>query len=625
MPKTLQLFSIIALSLIPFFGKAQVLTNEAHDKKIESLNDREKVDYIIANSYVLYSADYDHAFQLMQRGIEISRKNSWKDKEAYCFMFQGVIYFLKGDYQKVLVPLLKSHSIFDSLQHYDGLARVNNEIGVFYRRQSDVENAMKYLNLGEQYALKANNKLELGTNYEHRAVILEREGKIKEAFDLYKKVYAIRLEQKDSVGLGYALLNLSSMSLRDGDLAGALDFIRQSTVIREKIGDEQGLAVNLVNTGETYFSVKDYKNAALYFEKCLEQAIRIGYNDLARYTYDQLAITHANLNNYRKAFLFQQKGQAFKDSLYSIEKASIIADLQTKYETEKKEQQIALQNAQLSEQQSEIERTYTIIFALCLIVGLIVIILLLIRARYKRKQELIRRENEISVREAFIDATIRSQENERKRFARDLHDGMGQLISSLRLMLSQVNKNTPMEERVSVVSRSENILNDMHTEIRSIAFNLMPQTLIQQGLVPALKEMAVRVNQSGKIQITVSEFDIPERLGEVQEISLYRIIQEWVNNIMKYADAEKIEVQLVGHPDEISVTIEDNGNGFDTNQLEKGEGNGWKNIKSRMNLMKGEVEIDSKPGRQGTTMMLRFPLITSVLQESAHTNTQPHG
>lgn len=278
------------------------------------------------------------------------------------------------------------------------------------------------------------------------------------------------------------------------------------------------------------------------------------------------------------------------------------------YETDKKEQQIAVQHAELASQKILLGRTYLIIGGLAIILGLLVVIFLLARSRFKRKQQLTENEKQLAVREAFIDATIRSQENERKRFAQDLHDGMGQLISSLRLMVSQLDKNSSVEEKLLIAERSEKVLNDMHTEIRSIAFNLMPQTLIQHGLIPALQEMALRINQTGKIVVSVTGYDVPARLNEVHEISLYRIIQEWVNNVIKYAQATKIEVQLVGHEEEISITVEDNGNGFDPAKLEHSDGNGWKNIRSRVNLVKGEVEIDSAPQHKGTSLIIRVPV-----------------
>jgi signal transduction histidine kinase len=107
--------------------------------------------------------------------------------------------------------------------------------------------------------------------------------------------------------------------------------------------------------------------------------------------------------------------------------------------------------------------------------------------------------------------------------------------------------------------------------------------------------------------ITVRGFAVPERLEEIQEISLYRIVQEWVNNVTKYAAASIIEVQLVGYEDEISLTVEDNGKGFDPAVLERGSGHGWRNIQSRLNLIRGSIDIDSRPDKTGTTMSIRMP------------------
>jgi signal transduction histidine kinase len=126
--------------------------------------------------------------------------------------------------------------------------------------------------------------------------------------------------------------------------------------------------------------------------------------------------------------------------------------------------------------------------------------------------------------------------------------------------------------------------------------------------------------------VTVISFDVPERLSEVLEISLYRIIQEWVNNVLKYAEALKIEVQIVGHEKELCITIEDTGKGFDTNVLKQGSGNGWRNIMSRVKLVHGELEIDSYPNRKGTTLIIRVPHEDALEEQKTQTeglkNTQ---
>lgn len=389
---------------------------------------------------------------------------------------------------------------------------------------------------------------------------------------------------------------------------------------REKVGNPFFIAADLHALSDLYYKTGNFREGIKAGEQAL--AVASQHKLLLKFEniYVGLAKNYRGLGDHQQASRYFELWAIAKDSIYKNSSAEAIAEMQTRYETEKKEQQIALQKAELSEQQLTLQKTYLTIVVLIVVVALIVIIA---RERFRRRQLIADQEKELAVREAFIDATIRSQENERKRFARDLHDGMGQLISSLRLMVNQLDRNASLESKISIADQSEKILNEMHTEIRSIAFNLMPQTLIQHGLVPALQEMAVRLSQTGKVVVTVNGYDIPPRLNEVHEISLYRIIQEWVNNVIKYAQASKIEIQLVGHEEEISITIEDNGTGFDVATLENSEGNGWRNIKSRTSLIKGELEVDSRSGHSGTTFVLTLAL--SAVSANPGINTVKHG
>ncbi|MEQ6118976.1 7TM-DISM domain-containing protein [Reichenbachiella sp. MALMAid0571] len=214
-----------------------------------------------------------------------------------------------------------------------------------------------------------------------------------------------------------------------------------------------------------------------------------------------------------------------------------------------------------------------------------------------------------SNQEIMMEAIVKGQEDERNRFAKDLHDGFGQMISSLMLNIKglETTQSTNIEKRSGIFRQSTSILNDMYVELKNICFNLMPQTLLAAGVGEALKEFANRINESGEIIVEVSLFDMEERLTEIQEISIYRISQEWINNIIKYSNASKIELQITKDEDEITLLIEDNGTGFDKSALESGKGNGWKNIHSRANLIKGEVELDTTVGIKGNTFILNAP------------------
>jgi signal transduction histidine kinase len=233
---------------------------------------------------------------------------------------------------------------------------------------------------------------------------------------------------------------------------------------------------------------------------------------------------------------------------------------------------------------------------------------LLNRNRIKKKQKLVLQEERLNTQEATINATISSQEKERARYARDLHDGFGQMISILNMNLQNLVGDPKPKDRQKVFEESEKVINEMYDELRSICFDLMPQTLVKNGLSSALEEFATRINAVDQIYVETNFFGIEDRLEEIQEISLYRISQEWINNILKYSDASKITLQITRDEDEMNLIIEDDGMGFDKQLLLKSKGNGWRNIQTRTKLIGGEIELDTTSGKKGNTLILNYDI-----------------
>jgi signal transduction histidine kinase len=158
--------------------------------------------------------------------------------------------------------------------------------------------------------------------------------------------------------------------------------------------------------------------------------------------------------------------------------------------------------------------------------------------------------------------------------------------------------------RNEIVDNSTILLRDIQREIRNVAFNLMPQVLTNDGLIPAMQELTARITKSNQVTAEIKSFGVPERFNEVFEISLYRILQEWISNILKYATASEILIQVIAHDDEVIITVEDNGQGFDLQSFVQSKGNGWGNINTRLNLIAGTMDIDSQQGRRNTILTI---------------------
>lgn len=598
----------VVFFLMSWQTPAQDYSREGVTGKLVGLTDQQKVKFINEHFYKIYSADFDYARELARWAVDVSMKNKWKEEEAYAQLCWGVITFLSGDYQQVLPKYFRSRELFDSLSHKKGLAAINNEMAVFYHKQKDVEKAYQCLDASERFARETNDLLALGTSLAHRGAFLSVKGKYQEAKPYYEEVYRIRLQTNDSVGLGYVLCDLAEISVHEGDLNKALRFIDQSTVIRTAIGDVQGVAINHVNKGEHYFNQRQFQNAANEFQAGLKQSLAIGFDDLSRHTYDYLGKTYLELKDYKHAYELQEKSVAFKDSLFNIDRSRVIQELQTKYETEKKDREISDLNKDNRLKAAVIERTYFLVGGLVVLLLLGIALFYLWRYRARQQQLAVLNEQKMRMREAQITAVIDSQEKERRRFASDLHDGMGQLISALQLNIQSLKQsaNNP-EKRYAFFESSEQLINEVHDEIRNIAFNLMPPVLVKEGLVPAVEELVRKINKTGKIKATISVFDLKKRFGELAEISLYRIIQEFLSNIMKYSNATEITISFTGHDHEVSLTIDDNGMGYNLEKFKVSEGNGWRNINSRLNLIHATIEFDIVEGRKNNTIMISIP------------------
>lgn len=652
----MRLVCILFLTL-SYIGCFAQNTEAIRDKISQAPNDSIKITLLLSHAWEVKSSQPALSHQFINEAIALSEDINSKKQLASAYYYKSAVYYLTSRYDSALTFSQKAIDIYTLANDYYGVASIYNLRGLLQEKIGDYSEAIHNYQQSLEFAAKTDNLYGQSNPLHNIGLIYHKTEDYKASLAYFEKALAIREKIGDSVLIAQSFQSIGMTQAYLGDTSKAINFqhraitffkakndlydlalsytnlgdlytglqkydsaewlLKESVRLNTEIDNAEGKVKALINLSSVALQRKQFKQAEALARQAIEMCRSYNLNPELKLALINLTDAFAGLGDYKEAFTAQTELVKLSNTLLNDEKVQQLAQLETRYQVKEKEQQIVLQ-------QTALERTYLIIGALVIIVGLLLIIFLLARSRFRRKQQLAEHEKELAIRETFIDATIQSQENERKRFAQDLHDGMGQLISSLRLMVNQLDKTSSTTEKLSIAERSEDILNNMHTEIRSIAFNLMPQTLIQHGLVPALQEMALRLNQTGKIQVSVQAYDMPNRLPEVIEISIYRIIQEWINNVIKYAQATTINVQLVNHEEELDITLEDNGKGFDISVLENSQGNGWRNMNSRIKLIKGELHIDSHPQRNGSTLMLRLPP-AKTYAPSPSTNTQQHG
>jgi signal transduction histidine kinase/Flp pilus assembly protein TadD len=562
-------------------------------------------------AFIYYDrGQYDSAVYLWTESLQLRTSLGDKARMASLHTKIGSAEFKKGDYDKALQHQLMALRIYEESGTVHGAGQALNNVAAVYEHQRDLDKALEYYSQALQAHKKANASQEMGITLINIGNIHFLSKAFSQAKKKYNEALQIVSENVQPSARAVVLNNLSEIYVMEGKPDSALHYSTLALNLRQRTGETAGIISSLNMIGRIKMKQGDFSNAEKYLRDALELATTSKILPEEGKLHLNLYELYKEKGDWKESLEAYVQYATIRDSLLNETSRKEVAKLQVKYESEKKEQQISLQAAALSEKQLQLERNSMAIVALVSILTLLTGIIILLRNRQKRKAEIARKESEIALRETYIKASIESQEIERKRFARDLHDGLGQWISSLRLILSQLHRDDSEDKKFEVLDRAEKVLQDINGEFRSIAFNLMPQTLVNSGLATALDEMVLRLNSMGCGVFTTSTFRFPERLPELVEVSLYRVVQEWTNNILKYASATKTEIQLTGHDDELIIMIEDNGNGFDPGILEEGKGNGWKNIRSRINLVKGSVEVDSRQGKAGTTFTVTVPKIS---------------
>jgi signal transduction histidine kinase len=207
-----------------------------------------------------------------------------------------------------------------------------------------------------------------------------------------------------------------------------------------------------------------------------------------------------------------------------------------------------------------------------------------------------------------VDAMLKGQEEERSRLAKDLHDGLGGLLSGVKFSLINMKDNliiTP--DNMAIFERSLDMIDGSIKELRRVAHNMMPEMLVKFGLDEALKEYCNSINATKLLSVKYQSMGMDNRIEKSSEIIIYRIIQELLNNIIKHAAATTAMVQLIKEEDRFNIVVEDNGKGFDTALLKTNKGAGLTSVQSRVDYLKGRLDIHSENGT-GTLVNIEFAI-----------------
>ncbi|MEQ8879759.1 MAG: tetratricopeptide repeat protein [Cyclobacteriaceae bacterium] len=530
--------------------------------------------------------------------------NKRPDKTAAALNSLGMWHWNSGRFNDALNYYFDAARIADSLNDQTLQGKVYNNIGLIYQELNDYHKALGFNHKALEYRLAIGDENGIVHSYNNLGICYKRLDRPDSSRHCYLKGLEMAKEINDQKSLSDIHQNLGVLEMDIGNYDTALAHVHESLKYSSPLS--QLLGKNTLC--ELYLRLGDHQKSIIAGQEAIALANQFNNFGHLEDTYYNLSQAHILAGNKTMSLELITRWNSIKDSLFSAQSARAVNELSIQFETEKKEQQIALQAALLSEKEAQLQTNRIFLVASAILLILLVIIGLLTRSRARKKQELAIQKERINAQEAEINAVVSSQEKERARYARDLHDGFGQMISILNINLGSMKKNTHPDERQRVFEESEKVINEMYDELKGICFDMMPQTLVKKGLPSGLNEFAQRINQAGHVFIETNFYGLEDRLLELQEISLFRIAQEWINNILKHSDADRVILQITRDEQEITLLIEDNGTGFDKSLLTSTKGNGWKNLNTRAHIIEGTLELETSKGRKGTSLIVNAPI-----------------
>ena len=560
---------------------------------------------------------HEEAIAMDMEAIAVAKKANLKTDLANIYNNTAICYSDMGDKSSSLEYYLKAETLYEQ-------AGDSSSMTFLYGNIASVYNDLKEFNSGYEYALKGiflcrrlHSTHGLGSGmvnlssalislkrYDTALIVLFQNKELaRRENNKYQQVNVL-------ANIDYAYTGLGKFNLIK---ANADEMMTLSTSIDNK----EGICYALVGLAEYWLHQKKFALAIHYADSAIAIARAARLISVERDSYQEggnIEVASGNISRYH---YYDDLRDSMDEILSSDKILKITQETDAKFSLSKKQAEIDALNKQREIQQLTLKQRKTMNWALACLVLVTALIGLLYNRNYRQKKKLLQADTllqqqrilELEKEKQLLAArgVLQGQVDERTRLAKDLHDGLGSILSSAKYSFSSMKDNLIITSATAeAFDRSMGMLDRSITELRSIAHNMMPEALVRFGLDTALKDFCHSVDQSGAIRLTYQSFDIAE--GSISALTagaVYRIIQELVNNILKHAGATTALVQLVRKGNMLSITVEDNGKGFNTSILQTSDGTGYLNLKNRVDYLNGTIDIQTAPDK-GTSVYIEI-------------------
>ncbi len=593
------------LDSTPIFAqKGLALAQELDYKKglIESYN--------VYGNYYERKTQYDSALYYYNLGLEICRETNSVSGLATILNNLGIVYTRLGKYQKAMELYFEALEAEEKQGNEKGMAEAYNNIGIIYYYLQEVPKTIEYLEKSIEIEERLGHEELLLKGYNNIGALYDYLKDYDKALEFYEKSYSLSKKLKNRAEMSINLNNMAMLYYEQQNFKKAEELQAQSLALKEEIGDFRGAAYSYHNFASLEKARGNIEKAEAFYLKGLAIAEERGLVNVQSETYKNLAELFKEKQDFGKAYNYLSQHLGLRDSVLSLERTKAVAELEAKYQNKKKESEILEQRALIAEGDLKLarkNRQLLLIIAIAVVLGLLAV-LFINQQRLRNKQ--LQQENELKEARAKIELQ-QQLEAQRLSISRDLHDN---IASQLTFIISSLDNlkylfkldDGPMLQKIgSIRNFTKNTTYELRDTIWAMNKGFIQWQDMQERIENYLRqadEMTDGVNFEFNLDENV---DPTHNFSATEGMHIYRIIQEGVNNALKYAEASKIQVVITQKEQKLHLAVNDNGRGFDVDEVEMG--NGLFNMEKRAAAIGASFELHSKTGK-GTILSLVIPI-----------------
>lgn len=552
----------------------------------------------LANGYETL-ANFDSAGYFHYRSYEVAKLMGSPQKMALTMFNVGLCYKQLGDYRKALQHYLTAYRLFERDSVYN--PRIHFYLGEMYMRIGDYAQAEYQSRLGIKKCKEFNHTYVIYNMYVNLAKCHTYNNKLDSAIYILNDALLGLQKNTDEISIGVCYNSLGEAYVKKNDHQRAYESYAKELAIHQKLNNDNGILLAFLNMAHSaaHFTNKDLALIMGHLNAFEEKIASIKNNsDVLLETYFKAGETYEMINKPNEALVYYKKFFALRDSLLNKEKLQQVMELQTKYETEKKERQIKeLEQEQLIQALEIKKRNILIAFGAFLLISIGVFAYFFIN---KQKLKTLY-EKELAIKE--------TEEKERLRMAKDIHDDLGSGLSKISFLSELINRkqthdNEVKEQADSISETAKKLVVNM----RDLIWALDPANVNLPGLYARIREYSADYLEDFSIELTLKISDNVPQLPITRDAhrEILMVVKESLNNIIKHSKASLVEIESGISNTHFLITVKDNGIGIsEANTL----GNGIKNMRNRVESLNGQFSINSIP-ESGTIIKVSIPLNT---------------